>query len=62
MHSYFSYVKYVDLCAALNPSTIEDLEDQKPFLIFVQSYSQSYQRILQEESHTIDLLTIYLNR
>ena len=25
--SYFSYVKYVDLCATINPSQIEDLAD-----------------------------------
>ena len=33
--SYFSCVKYVDLCATIDPSKIED---QKLFLILVQSY------------------------
>ena len=30
----FLLCKKVDLCATINPSTIEDLEDQKLFLIF----------------------------
>ena len=35
--SCFSYVTYRDLSATINPSIIEDLEDRKLFLIFVQS-------------------------
>ena len=38
------------LCATINPSTIEDLEDQKLFLI------------LQEESQTKNLLSIQIDK
>ena len=31
---YFSYVKYEDLCATINPSTIKDFEDRKYWLSF----------------------------
>ena len=34
---YISFIKYMNLCATINPLTIEDLEDLKLFLIFVQS-------------------------
>ena len=48
MLSYFSYVKYVDLCATINPSTIKDLEETQ---LSLELASQSYQWILQEETY-----------
>ena len=35
-HVACKVIKYVDLYAAMNPSTIEDLEDRKLFFIFKQ--------------------------
>ena len=50
MLSYFFCVKYVDLCTAINPSIIEDLEDQKRVLIFVQSITMGLYLLIRTTS------------
>ena len=50
VQDYLCYVKYKDLCSTINPSTLKI------------SNIENHSKILQEESHTIDLLSIQIDK